>query len=164
VSPVRSPRIPRRRQRTCGVHVRKRDRYVYVRQRTSARRFQGPAGRHAPLQHHGDHPGVRQAIAADQATISVDQNQVNQANLVVVTWQQKVAKDRVQTTCEAQGVTRFDGCGKGTGWVGHGQVYNVRLTELQNDEASLAGVRAQATVTKNRLSPQIAAAQARGGI
>ena len=81
-------------------------------------------------------------------------------NAVSARWQQKVANDRVQATCEAQGVTQFVGCGKGTGLVGEGQVYNVRLTELQNDEASLANAQAQAAATQNRLSPQITAAQA----
>jgi hypothetical protein len=105
-------------------------------------------------------PAYAKRIAADQATISTDQNQVNQANKVVAAWQRKVANDRVQVTCEAQGVTQFAGCGRGTGRVGEGQVYDVRLIELQNDEASLVGSRGQAAATTNRLSPQIAAAQA----
>ena len=104
-------------------------------------------------------PAYARRISADQGIISTDQNQINQANQAVAAWQQKVANDRVQATCEAQGVTQFAGCGKGTGLVGQGQVYNVRLTELQNDQASLTDAQAQATAIKDRLSPQIAAAQ-----
>lgn len=105
-------------------------------------------------------PAYAKRISADQQTIRSGQAQINQANQVVAAWQQKVDTARVQATCEAHGVTQFAGCAQGTGRVGKGRVYHVRLTELQNDEARLASVRAQATVTKGRLSPQIAAAQA----
>jgi hypothetical protein len=104
-------------------------------------------------------PAYAKRISADQNLIGTDQNQIDSASQVVTTWRENVATDRVQVTCEAQGVTQFAGCGKGTGLVGTGQVYNVRLTELKNDEASQANAQAQATATKNRLSPQIVAAQ-----
>jgi hypothetical protein len=105
-------------------------------------------------------PAYAKRISADQGTITTGQNRINQASQVVAGWQQKVAGDRVQVTCEAHGVTQFAGCGHGTGLVGQGQVYDVRLTELRNDQASLASAQAQATAIQDGLSPQIAAAQA----
>ena len=105
-------------------------------------------------------PAYAKRISADQHAIRTDQAQINQANQVVAARQQKVDIARVQATCEAQGVTQFAGCTRGTGLVGKGQVYQVRLTQLQNDQARLASARAQATATKKRLSPPITAAQA----
>ena len=99
-------------------------------------------------------------ITADELTIQTDQGEINQANQTVARWKQQVASDELQATCEAQGVSYFAGCGQGTGLVGQGQVYQVRLTELQNDQAALTSAQTQATATRNRLSPQIQSAQA----
>ena len=72
----------------------------------------------------------------------------------------KVASATLQATCEAHGVSQLAGCGQGTGLAGQGPVYAVRLAELHNDQAALAGAQAQATATRGRLSPSIASAQA----
>jgi hypothetical protein len=104
-------------------------------------------------------PAHAAAIKADQSTITTDQGDISQAGQAVSYWQQRVANDKVQVTCEAQGVSQFAGCGQGTGLTGQGQVYQVRLAELGKDQAALARARAQATATTVRLSPQLASAQ-----
>jgi hypothetical protein len=104
-------------------------------------------------------PAYAGTIKADQNTIAADQGVIGRADQAVAYWQQRVANDELQVTCEAQGVSQFAGCGQGTGLTGQGSVYQVRLTELRKDQAALARAQAQATATKDRLSPQIAAAQ-----
>jgi Domain of unknown function (DUF4407) len=105
-------------------------------------------------------PAYAGKITAYQDTITTAESQIDQANQTVAPWQQKVASAELQVTCEAQGVSQFAGCGQGTGLVGQGSVYAVRLAELHNDQASLARAQAQAAATEARLSPQIASAQA----
>ena len=101
-------------------------------------------------------PAYAGTIKADQDTITTDQGDISQADQAVAYWQQRVANDELQVTCEAQGVSQFAGCGQGTGLTGQGPVYQVRLAELRKDQAALARAQAQATATKTRLSPQIA--------
>jgi Domain of unknown function (DUF4407) len=105
-------------------------------------------------------PAYAAKITAYQDTITTAQSQVDKANQTVAFWQQKVASAELQVTCEAQGVSEFAGCGQGTGLVGQGSVYAVRLAELHNDQTSLARAQAQAAAIEARLSPQIASAQA----
>jgi hypothetical protein len=105
-------------------------------------------------------PAYAAKIKADENTITTDQGQINQANRAVAYWQQKVASAELQVTCEAHGVSQFAGCGQGTGLVGQGSVYAVRVAELHYDQAALARAQAQAAATETRLSPQIASAQA----
>ena len=104
-------------------------------------------------------PAYTAKIKAYENTITADQGKIDQANQTVAYQQQKVANAMLQVTCEAQGVSQFAACGHGTGLVGQGSVYAVRLAELRNDQAALASAQAQATATRIRLSPQIASAQ-----
>lgn len=104
-------------------------------------------------------PAYAAKIAGDNNTISADQDQVSQAGQAVAQWQQRVADASVQATCEKQGVSRYAGCGNGTGRYGWGPVTNVRLAELGNDQAALARATRQAAAVQSRLAPQIAAAE-----
>lgn len=103
-------------------------------------------------------PAYAATIKADKDT-TTDQGEINQATQTVAYWQQQAANDELQVTCEAQGVSQFAGCGQGTGLMGQGPVYRVRLAKLRNDQAALAQAQAQATAIKSRLSPQITSAQ-----
>lgn len=105
-------------------------------------------------------PAYAAKITAYQDTITTAQSQIDKANQTVASWQQRVASAELEVTCEAQGVSQFAGCGQGTGLVGQGSVYTVRLAELHNDQASLARAQAQAAAMAARLSPQIESAQA----
>jgi len=105
-------------------------------------------------------PAYAGTIKADGDTITTDQGEINRADQTVAYWQQKVADDETQVTCEAQGVSQSFGCGQGTGLAGQGPVYAVKLAELHNDQAALARAQAQAAATATRLSPQIGSAQA----
>lgn len=105
-------------------------------------------------------PAYAGKITAAQNVIRADQGEINRASQTAASWGQQVATARVQATCEAHGVSRIAGCGQGTGLVGQGSVYAVRLAELQNDQAALASAQAQAATTRSRLAPQIRAAQA----
>ena len=105
-------------------------------------------------------PAYAAKIKAYQEAITTDQGEINQANQTVANRQQKVANAELQATCEAQGVSEFAGCAQGTGLVGQGSVYAVRLVDLRNDQAALARAQAQTTATETRLSPQIGSAQA----
>ena len=104
-------------------------------------------------------PAYAATIKVDQNAITADQGDISRADQAVAYWQQRVANDELQVTCEVQGVSQFADCGRGTGLTGQGPVYQVRLAELGRDRAALARSQAQATATKGRLSPQIAAAQ-----
>jgi hypothetical protein len=105
-------------------------------------------------------PAYAAKIKADQGTITTDQGDISQADQDVAYWQQQVANAELQVTCEANGVSQLAGCGLGTGVVGEGPVYAVRLAELHNDQAALTRAQGKATAVKARLSPQIGSAQA----
>jgi hypothetical protein len=105
-------------------------------------------------------PAYAGRITAAGGTISLDQSAISQASQNEASWRQRVAAATVQATCEAQGVSQLAGCGPGTGLLGQGRVYSVRVAELQGDQAALAAAQGQAAAVRSRLSPQIAAAQA----
>jgi len=105
-------------------------------------------------------PAYAGKITAAEDVIRADQGEISQASRQAASWRQQAAAARVQATCEAQGVSRIAGCGQGTGLVGQGRVYAVRLAELQNDQAALASAQDQAATTQSRLVPQIQTAQA----
>ena len=104
-------------------------------------------------------PAYAGTIKVNQNTVTADQGDISRTDRLVAYWQQRVANDELQMTCEAQGISQFADCGQGTGLTGQGPVYQVRLAELGRDQAALARAKAQATATKAGLSPQIAAAQ-----
>jgi hypothetical protein len=105
-------------------------------------------------------PAYAAKIKADGDAIAADQSQIDQASQAEASWRQKVADAEVQVTCEAQGVTTFAGCGQGSGLVGQGRVYAVRLAELRADQGALATAQAQAAAVQTRVSPQMASARA----
>src|SRR6185437_5911137 len=75
-------------------------------------------------------PAYTATIKAHQDTITTDQGEINQSDQAMAYWQQQVADAKIHVTCEAQGVSQFAGCGRGTGLTGQGPVYKVRLAEL----------------------------------
>ncbi len=105
-------------------------------------------------------PAYAGQIQASQDTIRADQAKISQASQTAAYWRLQVSAAALRATCEAQGVSGVAGCGPGTGLLGQGRVYDVRLAELRNDQAALAGAHDQAAATQSRLSPQITAAQA----
>lgn len=99
-------------------------------------------------------------IKADNNTITTDQDKINHANQKVAFWQQQVENAGLQATCEAGGISGQVGCQQGTGQVGEGPVYRVRISELQNAQANLANAQSQANSTQASLGQQISSAQA----
>jgi len=100
-------------------------------------------------------PKYAPAISADMADIAEYQKQMSGASTAVAALRMKVQNARVQVACEAGGVSQDAGCERGSGRVGHGPVYQVRLTELRNAQADLAAASAHATYLGRALGTQI---------
>ena len=95
------------------------------------------------------------------AAITAGQQQLAAAAALVAAWTATVGTDQVQATCEAGGVSGEAGCQHGSGRIGHGPVYAVRLAELANARASLTAVRARAAALSATLTPQLTALRAK---
>jgi Domain of unknown function (DUF4407) len=105
-------------------------------------------------------PVYAPAISADNSQIATDQRDISTADLAVTALQQATQKAGVQAVCEAGGLSDEFGCQNGTGRVGRGSAYAVRVSELRDDEANLAAARDQTAAVQARLTPQIKALQA----
>ncbi len=101
-------------------------------------------------------PRYASPIRTDTAQIAADQKQLSAASSAVAAAELQVESARVQAVCEAGGVSGRAGCQAGSGLVGQGRVYQVRLAELQNAEANLATARSNARQTLSVLGPQLA--------
>lgn len=99
-------------------------------------------------------------ISADNGQIAADQRAIAAAGQAVTTLQRAAQSAGVQAVCEAGGLSDEFGCQSGTGQVGQGRVYAVRLRELRDDQASLAAAQGQAAAVQARLGPQIKTLQA----
>jgi len=100
-------------------------------------------------------------LSTATAAITAGQQQLAAAAALVATWTATVGTDQVQATCEAGGVSGEAGCQHGSGRIGHGPVYAVRLAELANARASLTAVRARAAALSATLTPQLRALRAK---
>jgi hypothetical protein len=105
-------------------------------------------------------PVYAPAISADNSQIATDQRDISTADQAVASQQQATQNAGVQAVCEAGGLSDEFGCQRGTGQVGQGPAYQVRVSELRADEANLAAARAQAAAVQARLMPQIGTLQA----
>jgi Domain of unknown function (DUF4407) len=105
-------------------------------------------------------PKYAPAINADKAEIVGAQGVIRGANQAVAVQQRKVEIASTQVICEDGGVSAFAGCQQGTGIPGKGNVYYVRLSELQNAESNLTAAKATLKADKAQLGPQISSQQA----
>lgn len=99
-------------------------------------------------------------IRSDTTQVATDMDKITNDGKAVVAQRHKVQVARTQVICEDGGVRDFAGCGQGTGVVGKGNVYFVRVSELRNAQVNLAAARAQLKSDKTALTPQIATLQA----
>ena len=104
-------------------------------------------------------PKYAPAINADKAEIVSAQGVIKAANQAVAVQQRKAAVARTQVICEDGGVSAFAGCQQGTGVPGKGNVYYVRLSELQNAESNLTAAKATLKADEAQLGPQISSLQ-----
>lgn len=95
------------------------------------------------------------SIGADNNQIAADQAEIDAAHRTVAALQQAVQNAGVQTVCESGGLSGEFGCQRGTGRAGKGPAYQVRLSELRDDQANLAAALTQAAAVQERLAPQI---------
>lgn len=99
-------------------------------------------------------------VRADWSVITASRREEAAAGRAVAAATQRVARDKVQVTCEAGGVSLQAGCQRGSGRVGRGPVYQVRLNELRNAEAGQAAARAHASAVAAQAVPQVRVARA----
>lgn len=100
-------------------------------------------------------PAYAPKIATDNKTITADENKLSAAQQNVTNLSKQVANAKVQVTCEGNGVSKFAGCGNGTGRYGYGPVAAVRAAELANDQTALTNAKTQATALRAELQPAI---------
>jgi hypothetical protein len=104
-------------------------------------------------------PKYAAKITADNKAITGYQAQISQADQAATQAAQEVQAAQVAATCEEKGVSQYSSCPSGTGKYGQGPVYAVRLTELHNAQANLAAAKQNDAAVKQRVGPQLRAAQ-----
>jgi hypothetical protein len=96
-------------------------------------------------------PQIRQ----DQAQAATDQATLTADAMAVTSDREAVNRARLLVQCEAGGVSDLAGCPAGSGQVGQGQVYAVRVAEYQNAVTALGQAEATQRADKAQLPPQI---------
>ena len=105
-------------------------------------------------------PQIRQdqaRAATDQATLTADAK-------AVTSDREAVNRARLLVQCEAGGVSDLAGCPAGSGQVGQGQVYAVRVAEYQNAVTALGQAEATQRGDKAQLFPRLVRTRRTPGI
>ena len=100
-------------------------------------------------------PHYNPQISQDQAQAAADQATLTADAKAVASDSEAVDRARLLMQCEAGGVSHLAGCPTGSGMVGQGQVYAVRVAEYQNAIAALNQAETTQRADKARLLPQI---------
>jgi Domain of unknown function (DUF4407) len=105
-------------------------------------------------------PHYTPQIEQDQAQTAADQRTLKADAQAVANDTTAVNRAKLLVQCEAGGVSNLAGCPGGSGKVGKGTVYAVRVAEYQNALEALSQAQAAQQADQTRLLPQISQNQA----